>query len=266
MIRGSLTIVLSTFLLGTLGLIMSVVGSIYPFAIIGRLCMRWWAQPVIFFAGVRLRVEGRKNIPRDGTRLFVGNHQSALDIPIIIAALHGRVSFMAKDSLFRIPVFGWAMARYGFVAVVRSNARQTLRNFETVVKRSKGRPLSLLVFPEATRSRDGQMLPFRRGAFRIGKRLGGPIIPFAIEGSINVNHPDHVTIRPGPVRLTFLPPIPASDVADLSTAELCERARSCIAEVLATSATVGEQANDVGEQTNGLLPEINLSSVQSGGS
>ena len=203
--------------------------------------------------------DGLNNIPSDGPRLFVGNHQSGLDIPILIAALHGDVSFMAKDSLFRIPVFGWAMSRYGFVSVVRSNARQTLRNFETVVKRSKGRALSLLVFPEATRSRDGQMLPFRRGAFRIGKRLGGPIIPFAIEGSIYVNHPDHISTRPGPVRLTFLPPIPASDVASLSTAELSQRARGCIAEVLEASTTVGELAN-------GLLPEMNLSSVQSGGS
>lgn len=280
MIRGSLTILLSTFLLGALGLVMCVIGSIYPFAIVGRLCMRWWAQPVLFSAGIRLCVVGREHIPKDGARLFVGNHQSGMDIPILIAALGGRVSFMAKASLFRIPVFGWAMSRYGYVPVDRSNARQTLRNFEKVVNRSQGRPLSMVVFPESTRSRDGAMLPFRRGAFRLGKRLGGPIIPFAIEGSIHVNHPDEVSTRPGLVRLTFLPPISASDVASLSTADLCERARSCIAQVLANSTGVGGQTNEVdqptssvseqgsgvGERTNKLLSKASLSSAASGGS
>jgi len=219
-----------------LGLIALIVGVVYPSRRIFAALALVWAKAILFFSGVRLTVEGGDFLSDGRPRFFMGNHQSALDIPILVAALLGDVRFMAKRSLFRIPVFGWVLHRYGFAAIDRENARTTLRTLDLMLDRLRRRPINFAVFPEGTRSADGRLLRFRRGTMKIGLRSGLPIVPFSIDGSVAVHDRNHFEARPGPVRLTFGSPIPVDEVAELSPDELHRRIVATVASQLGQAA------------------------------
>ncbi len=164
--------------------------------------------------------------------LLIGNHQSALDIPILVVALRGRVRFMAKSNLFHIPVFGWALWRYGYVPIHRTQPRRTRERLQRMFGELGRKPISFVLFPEGTRSSDGRLLPFRKGAMKICQRGGLPVVPFCIDGSVAVCPRNQLRVHPGPVRLTFFREIPVPEVASMSTAELHDRVRESIAEGL----------------------------------
>ncbi|MGB2986736.1 MAG: lysophospholipid acyltransferase family protein [Phycisphaerae bacterium] len=259
MIRAWLAIAVWGLMLIVPGIPVLLAGFVYP----SRRLIAWssslWARVMLAICGVRLTVEGQEHL-RDGKpKFFMGNHQSALDIPIVVLALKGDVRFMAKNTLFRSPVFGWILGRYGYVPVDRSHARVTLESLNRALDRLRRRPISLAVFPEGTRSADGRLLPFRKGTMKICRRAGLPAVPFSIDGSYVVNPRSWLRAYPGPVRLTFGEPIPAGEVAAMSTIELHDRVRQTIARQLGRShdasaedepltapeGTQGEQQRDV---------------------
>jgi len=201
-----------------------------------------WSRCVLWAAGVRLTIEGAEGIASPGARYFIGNHQSALDIPVIVTALRGDVLFMAKDSLFRVPVFGWLLGKYGYIPIYRTNPRKTRAILDRMVDRLRTTPFALAVFPEGTRSRDGRLLPFRKGAVKIGQRAGLEVVPFSIDGTMAVGHPDRFRAVPGPVRLTFHRPIPAEEVKAISTEELHNRVREAVLQGLGQAP--GRRATD----------------------
>lgn len=216
-----------------LGGVALVAGIIYPSRRIMAVCSVLWSESILLMAGVRLKIRGLKRVSDSTTRFFMGNHQSALDIPIMIVALRGQVRFMAKESLFRIPLFGWVIRRYGFVPVDRSNARRTLQTLDKMYATLRRHPVSIVVFPEGTRSRDGKLLPFRRGTMKVAQQVGYPVVPFSIDGSIKVLHPDRLLrVVPGQVTLTFGAPIAGEEVTALSAGELQLRTARAVAEQL----------------------------------
>ena len=228
MLRAIVT--LSTATIGALvvGVTLLLIGLVYPARWLATRASYLWSQAVLTVAGVRLTVEGTEQLPRGTSCFFVGNHQSALDIPILVVALRGRVRFLAKDSLFRIPIFGWALLRYEHVPIYRSRPRATLRRLERMIDRIRRDPMSLAVFPEGTRSPDGRLLPFRMGAIKICQRVGLSMVPFSIDGSLAVHRRARFRIRPGPVRLVFSAPIEAGEVTAMTADELHDRARESI--------------------------------------
>lgn len=228
MIRATITAILMSLVVVLLGGSALLIGLIYPSRHLVAFVSWIWAWTILRTAGVQLTIEGARHLAA-GPGFFVANHQSALDIPILIYALRGNVRFLAKNTLFHIPVFGWALARYGFVPVYRNDARRTLRTVNRMLTRLKKSPVSFAVFPESTRSRDGRTLPFRRGAMKICQRSGLTIVPVAIDGSICVHHRDRFHATPGPVRLIFCEPISASDAQAMSSSELTERVTQMIA-------------------------------------
>jgi 1-acyl-sn-glycerol-3-phosphate acyltransferase len=194
------------------------------------LCARLWARTLLFAAGVRLTIEGLDVIAGEGgPYFFVGNHQSALDIPVLMVALRGDVRFMAKKSLFYVPIFGWALWRHGYVPIDRAHVRASMQALERMLERLKRRAISFVVFPEGTRSRDGRLLPFRKGAMKICARSGMSVVPFGIEGTLAVHYPKALRLQPGPVRLALGRPIPAEEVAAMSVSQLHDRVRRQIA-------------------------------------
>lgn len=249
MYRALLTVSVSAFFTLFGGGSALVIGLIYPFRAVIAVVIRVWAWGVLRAAGVRLTIEGAHHIADGRHCVFMGNHQSGLDIPIVIYALRGHVRFMAKKSLFYVPVFGWVLLRYGFVPIDRSNPRVALGRLDRMIQRIRRDPISFVVFPEGTRSRDGKLLPFRRGTMKIGQRMGLPIIPFSIDGSIDVHHRDHFRAVPGPVRLTFLEPIPADQVAAMSPGELLNRV------LLAVKRGLASDAVDAASAEAPLVPE-----------
>lgn len=232
-VRALLALVVMVSLVIVLGGLTLVVGLFYPSRRLMNFCSRVWARAVLFCAGVRLTIKGWDRAAASMPAFFIGNHQSALDIPIIMFALRGQVRFMAKDSLFRIPLFGWVIRRYGFVPIDRTNVRRTLQTLKGMIAVVQCKPISMTAFPEGTRSRDGRLLPFRRGTMKIVQQARLPVVPFAIDGSIDVHQPDRLLrAAPGPVTLTFSEPIFADQAVTMDQDELQARVVGALAEAL----------------------------------
>ena len=232
MLRAAITALVMSLVVVVLGGAVSLVGLVYRSPRVVAFASVVWSRVVLSLAGVRLTIEGKERVADGIPRFFMGNHQSALDIPILLAALDGHVRFMAKNTLFRIPIFGWVLSRSGYAPIDRSNARVTFHTLNQMLERLRRDPVSLAVFPEGTRSPDGRLLPFRRGTMKIGQRSGLSVVPFSIDGSLAVYNRERFAAHPGPVKLIFAEPIPAEEVATMSTMELHDRVKSTIAGLL----------------------------------
>lgn len=179
-----------------------------------------WATDVLRVCGVRVRVIGAENIADGVPSFFVSNHQSALDIPILVHLLRGQVRFMAKRELFSVPFFGWAITAARYIPVDRNNSRKALRVLKERFAEYEKDPISILVFPEGTRSADGAILPFRKGTMKICQYSKLRVIPMSIEGSLNIHRTKALRVNPGEVRVTFGKPIPAEVAAKMRPLEL----------------------------------------------
>jgi 1-acyl-sn-glycerol-3-phosphate acyltransferase len=195
-----------------------------------------WFRCWFLAAGIVPKIRGRENLDRLGRRpvLFMGNHQSALDIPILILACRGRIRFLAKKSLFWIPIVGWVMKLTGFTAIDRSSARRTRPALEAALEKiAKGRN-HWIIFPEGTRSLDGALLPYHRGSFNFARRAGVPVVPFALDGSGALMPKGSWSPSSGTMILVIGEPIAAEDLARLSPDELMGQARAFTAATLAS--------------------------------
>jgi len=177
-IISSLHLVLSTFILSALALIVSLFDpkrkAMHPFA-------RFWATNHVDLSGVRVSVQGIEHLPPP-PYILMCNHQSALDIYTLLAGLPMTFKWLAKQELFRIPFVGWAMTRAGYVSIDRENPREALKAIDEAGRKIR-EGMNLLIFPEGTRSEDGQLLPFKQGVFNLAQRAGVPIVPVGINGT-----------------------------------------------------------------------------------
>ncbi|RMH22670.1 MAG: 1-acyl-sn-glycerol-3-phosphate acyltransferase [Acidobacteria bacterium] len=226
-VSGNLALVLATVACGLPG---TLLGRLPPRGHWSYLCMRAWARAVLWGSLVRLRV--RYEAPLEAARpcVYMANHQSLYDIPALLLTLPGEPRFLAKRGLFRIPLFGWAMAAAGFVAVDRrdrSTARDTFRR----ARRCLAEGHSVLVFPEETRSPDGRLLPFKPGGFLLALRGAHPIVPVGIRGSGRVRARASLIIRPRPIEVRYGRPIEVAGHGVRDRPALEETVRRRIAEL-----------------------------------
>jgi len=151
-------------------------------------------------AGIDLHAEGTELVDRQQRYILIANHSSYYDIPCIFAAIPQPIRFMAKISLFKIPIFGWALGRAGFIPIDRKNRRTAVRSFEQAIERiRKGN--TIVVFPEEGRSRTREMRPFQRGGYLLALRSGLPILPVAIDGTYDVFPAGATRVKPGKVTI-----------------------------------------------------------------
>jgi 1-acyl-sn-glycerol-3-phosphate acyltransferase len=155
------------------------------------------------------------------------NHLSNFDIPVILAHLKVQFRWLAKSELFRIPLFGFAMKRAGYISIDRSNRRSA---FESLTKAAQiirnGR--SVLIFPEGTRSRDQSIKAFKKGGFVLAVESGVPIVPIVIHGTWRIMSKNGLVIRPGNVTVEILDPIETKDYSRRTKDDLVERVRMVI--------------------------------------
>ena len=177
--------------------------------------------------GMRVRVEGLENIP-PGVCLFVANHTSNADPPAIVGAIPRRISILAKGSLFRIPIMSQAFRLASFVPVDRSDREAAIASVDRAAEYLK-RGVSLLIYPEGTRSPDGRLLPFKKGAFVMAIKAGVPIVPVAAAGAHRVMRKKELAIHPGEVVVRFQPPIDASAYTLEQRDELAARVHAALA-------------------------------------
>jgi 1-acyl-sn-glycerol-3-phosphate acyltransferase len=190
-------------------------------------CSRIWARMILWTSRVRVRVSGVENVKIGRPYVLCVNHQSHMDIPILLAGLPFQFRFAAKKQLFRYPFLGWHLRRSGHLSIDRENphaAVKSLRGAAAVIE--KGTPV--LIFPEGGTSRDGTIKPFKGGGFMLAARSNAELVPVTIRGSRGILPPATYHVRGGTVEIVIGQPIPSTGV---STSELADRVRD---EVLAT--------------------------------
>ncbi len=196
-------------------------------------CARVWSWLILKTSRIDLSVAGTENIVPDETVIFCSNHPSAMDIPILFVSLPVQFRFLAKRSLFHVPFLGWHLRRSGHIPVDRARPHEALKGFDQAAKRIKeGRPV--VVFPEGSRSRTNQMLPFKSGTFYLAILSGVPVVPITLVGSRQVLKPDSLHIRPGRVRVIIHKAIPTAGLTVRDVSDLSRRVREQIVSGLET--------------------------------
>jgi 1-acyl-sn-glycerol-3-phosphate acyltransferase len=189
---------------------------------------RLWARFGLALNNTPVELRGAEHLP-DGPFILMSNHQSNFDILALIATIPRRVYWIAKKELFDIPIFGSSMRRGGYIPLDRSAGRKALKSMENaaaVIRQGS----SVVMFPEGTRSRDGQLLPFKRGGFMLAVRAGVPVIPVTINGSGKVNPGGRIKLYSGRIILTLHPLVTVPEGMKKGEAEewLMEKVRSVI--------------------------------------
>jgi 1-acyl-sn-glycerol-3-phosphate acyltransferase len=165
---------------------------------------------MLWAVGARVEYRGLEHLRARLPCLFISNHESNVDIWALARVLPAATRFVAKESLFRVPIIGWAMAAGGFVSIDRANRSRAIESLRIAAERIRaGRPVVL--FPEGTRSRTGTLLPFKKGAFHLALQAGVPLVPIAIAGSGRVMPAGTIRLRPGPVLVQVLPPLEVTE-------------------------------------------------------
>lgn len=157
-------------------------------------------------AGVRVRVSGMENIPRDRPVVLLSNHEGAFDIPVLQAYIPIRFRWLAKKSLFSIPVLGWGMSMAGYIPVERKSATSAYRSMEAAARIIR-QGASVVIFPEGTRSHGAGLLPFKRGAFILAEKSGADVVPVAIRGTAPILRKGSLLITPAEVNVSFGMPV-----------------------------------------------------------
>ena len=189
---------------------------------------RLWSRGLLFSSGARLDVDYSVPLSGDLCCIYMSNHQSVYDIPALIASLPGQTRFLAKRSLFRIPIFGWALRAGGFISIDRENRTKARESFNSAVSRLQ-EGSSTLVFPEGTRSVNGKLQPFERGGFLLALKSGLPIVPVGVIGSIEIRRRGSYIVRPGRITVRYGRPLNVEEFGVRGKQELIQRVREDIA-------------------------------------
>ncbi|NTV50199.1 MAG: 1-acyl-sn-glycerol-3-phosphate acyltransferase [Geobacteraceae bacterium] len=193
---------------------------------------RLWARLMLALNLVKVTVIGAENIP-DGPVIFMSNHQSNFDILSLLAAMPRQFYWIAKKELFEIPVFGHSMRRSGYIPLDRGDGRKALQSLDTAAATiHQGK--SVVLFPEGTRTPDGNLLPFKRGGFILARKAAVPVIPVTINGSSGINPANQIMLYSGNITITLHPPIVVPPDLRRNEAEnwMMEAVRSRIESVL----------------------------------
>jgi 1-acyl-sn-glycerol-3-phosphate acyltransferase len=217
-------ITLYTIVLGTLSIGSSLFEKRGYFA---HWCARTWSRLILRTTGVRVEVAGMERLVPGRTYVFVSNHQSIYDIPILFWSLPYQLRIIAKASLGRFPFLGWHLRRTGHMLVDRRRPdRAAIFGWAS---RLTSRGLSLIVFPEGTRSAGGRVGVFKGGSFYLALEAGLPVVPISVVGSRHVMLKGRLAAYPGDVRLVVHEPIETAELAGTDPKAFAARVRSVIA-------------------------------------
>jgi 1-acyl-sn-glycerol-3-phosphate acyltransferase len=192
--------------------------------------------------GTRITIEGLEKIDTSRAHVYVVNHLSALDIPVLYLALPFQFRILAKRELFRYPFMGWHLKRSGQIPVVLDNAKASIRSLQLAVTAVKNN-MSLVVFPEGGRSEDGQLQAFMGGAFFAAIRAQTDVVPMALVGTYETLKMNSFHIKPRPVRLLVAHPISTAGLTTRDTEKLAESARTVIGDLYYSHSSLPDLRN-----------------------
>lgn len=210
----------------------TIVGSMLGFS---RTMGYWpghlWAKCFCILCLIRVKVKGSEKINKKTSYVFVANHQGAFDIFSIYGYLGHNFRWMMKKGLEKIPLVGYACRVSGHIYVDNSTPSAVKKTMETAEKRLAG-GLSVVVFPEGSRTRDGKMHAFRRGAYALAVEFGLPVVPVTIDGAFKVLPRGHSLPRPGKITLTIHEPLLPAEGGRHELSSLMEQSYNAIASAL----------------------------------
>jgi 1-acyl-sn-glycerol-3-phosphate acyltransferase len=193
---------------------------------------RTWSGWVTSFAGVKIVVENRANLDPGQPYVFMANHASSLDIWAMFVVVPRRLRMIAKKQLGRIPLFGWAMRAGRFIFIDRQNPVAARRSIDEAGQRIHNGE-SVLIFPEGTRTRDGNLGVFKKGGFHLAVKAGVPIVPVALRGTRALMPRGSFLLRGGAITAIIGEPIATQGLDDEARAGLSERVRGVVQSMLA---------------------------------
>lgn len=198
--------------------------------------IRLWARSLVKAAGIDLHIENAEVLDPKQRYILIANHHSYFDIPCILAAVPQPIRFMAKVSLFKIPIFGWSIGRAGFIPIDRKNRRTAVKSFDLAAERiRKGN--TIVIFPEEGRSRNREMRPFQRGAFLLAIKSQLPMVPMAVDGTYDVFRVAAKRITPGRVTIKVGTPITTEGTTLKDKDRLATESRAQIEQLLGVFGT-----------------------------
>ena len=198
--------------------------------------IRLWARSLVKAAGIDLHIENPEVLDRNQRYILVANHYSYFDIPCILAAVPQPIRFMAKVSLFKIPIFGWSLGRAGFIPIDRKNRRTAVKSFDMAADRIR-RGNTIVIFPEEGRTRNREMRPFQRGAFLLAIKSQLPVVPMAVDGTFDVFRVGAKRITPGRVVIKVGTPKVTTGATLRDKERLASESRSEIEQLLGVFGT-----------------------------
>jgi len=196
-----------------------------------------WAKMILATGGVRVEVEGAEHIDPSQAAVYVANHLSALDIPVLYSSIPGQFRIMAKRELFRYPFMGWHLTRSGQIPIDQGDARASLRSLNRASESLRhGMPLA--IFPEGGRSHDGRMRSFMGGAFYMAIKAKAPVVPITLIGTYELLPINSFHLIPGRVRMIIGEPISTQGMLPKQMDELAARVREEMHDIYDAHATV----------------------------
>jgi 1-acyl-sn-glycerol-3-phosphate acyltransferase len=188
---------------------------------------RLWSPLLIRAGGARLVVTGQENVDPNRPTVYVSNHQSTLDIPVCFVSVPVNFRFIAKHQLKYVPIIGWYLWLAGHIFINRSNRKKAISSLEEAARKVRNGK-SVFVYVEGTRSDDGRILPFKKGAFALAQKAGVPIVPVTIEGTGKVMPKNSWDITPGTVYAKVGKPIDTTAFSEENLDALIKAVRDVI--------------------------------------
>ena len=220
----------ATLVAGTLVIVLSFfVRSGNPLHKIARL----WGKSILVVSRVKVCVKGLSNIDPASPYIYMPNHQSNFDIPVLLGHLPVQFRWLAKMELFKIPVFGRAMRKAGYISIDRHHRESAFESLKVAANKIKS-GVSVLIFPEGTRSWDGNIRPFKKGGFVMAIDSGVPIVPVVITGTRAIMPKGKFRVYPGHVSMVIHKPIGTSTYTRETKEALMESVRRVICEKFET--------------------------------
>jgi 1-acyl-sn-glycerol-3-phosphate acyltransferase len=176
-----------------------------------RWCPWMWAKCILWTFNIKVSVKGFENIDLHQPYIFVSNHASMADIPTVMVALKGKVNIVFKKELTWVPIWGWAL-RYGhFIMIDRSNPRDAMASIERAAQTIRSGQ-SVILFPEGTRTSNGKLQPFKRGAFTLAAKSGVPVVPMIINNTFGIMPKGSLNVKRADISVVLEKPIPTDEL------------------------------------------------------
>jgi len=199
---------------------------------------RLWGRSILWVSGIRLVTSGFNRSMGHHSYIYMSNHQSNFDIPVLYSALPVQFRWLAKAELFKIPIFGRSMRGAGYISIDRSNRQSAFQSLATAADAIR-KGTSVMIFPEGTRSSDGMLLPYKKGGFVMAVDAGVPIVPVVISGTHAIMPKGRLLIRRQSVHVHVGVPIESADFNRKTKDELMAKVRTAMLEMMPEAAQGG---------------------------